>query len=435
MNRDLHKQLLRWKNHPLRMPLIIRGARQVGKSWLVRDFSNQFEHIIELNFDKDTEAKSLFTDTIDIKKLLERINYYTGIPIEPGKTLLFLDEIQECENALRSLRYFKEDFPELHVIAAGSLIDFAIEKVGIPVGRVQFLYLYPLSFAEFLTAIGRDDLRHMLYQEYPSDAIHALINDHVKTYSMIGGLPDVVQAWIDHQDLYLCQEVQDAIINTYRQDFEKYARSNQIHYVDLLFNKVPEQLGSKFIYSHVDYEAAHYQLKNALTLLKKAGIVTYCFHSAGQGFPLAAATNLKKFKVFFFDIGLAQRILGVDLKNWITQPVLPQHQGSIAEQYVAQQLIAHSDSSSPAELYYWHREQKSSNAEVDFLVAKNTTIIPVEVKSGERGKLKSLRLFLQSHQNHRGGIKFSSAEYKVFDDYRNIPFYGIEAWLRDKEKD
>jgi len=429
MKRDLFVDLCRWKQHPLRKPLIIRGARQVGKSWLVNDFSSQFEHFIELNFDKDTEARSLFTEDINIKKLLERISYYTGIPVIPGKTLLFIDEIQECENALRSLRYFKEDYPELHVIAAGSLLDFAIEKVGVPVGRVQFLYLYPLSFAEYLTAIGRDDLRQMLFKEHPKDAIHTLINEHVKNYSLIGGLPDVVQAWIDHQDLYLCQEVQDAVINTYRQDIEKYTRTNQVEFVELLFNKVPMQLGGKFVYSHIDNDVSHYQLKNALRLLKKAGIITYCYHSAAQGFPISASKNLKKFKVFFFDIGLAQRSLGVELKHWVAQPILPQYKGSIAEQYVAQQLIAHSDPAAPAELYYWHREQKSSNAEVDFIVNKNNQIFPVEVKSGERGRIKSLRLFLQSHQNHHGGIKFSNSEYRAYDEYQNIPFYSIEAWL------
>lgn len=430
MKRDLNLSLQEWKNHPLRQPLILRGARQVGKSWLVKEFGKQFEGFVTLNFEKDKDACTLFPESIEIESIVQQIGYYTGQAIEAGKTLLFLDEVQECPNALRALRYFKEEMPELHVIAAGSLLDFMIEKVGVPVGRVQFLYLYPLSFGEFLTALNRNDLREMLMTVFPEIAIHKQLLEMIKLYSFIGGMPAVVSAWLQHKNLIYCQEAQDAIINAYRQDFNKYARSNQIEFVSLLFDKVPDQLGQKFVYSHVDSHITFHHLKQAMQLLHKAGIVYFCYHTSAQGLPLGAGKDLKKFKIFFFDIGLAQRILGVKLQDWVVQPLLPQHDGSIAEQLVAQQLIAHASPSSPAELYYWHREARNSNAEVDFIVAKSGAIIPVEVKSGKSGHAKSLQIFLESHPQAADAVIISTAEYQpTRNRYQQIPCYGIEAWL------
>lgn len=434
MKRDMIPKLIEWKNHPLRKPLILRGARQVGKSWLVREFGKQFDYYLEINFEKDKEVHALFPDSIDINKIINNLNYYSGIPIKAKQTLVFLDEIQDCQNALRTLRYFKEDYPDLHVIAAGSLLDFAIEKYGLPVGRIQFLYLYPLSFAEFLTAINKHDLRELLLKEYPATPIHKQLLEYVKIYSITGGMPDVISAWLTHGNIKYCQDVQDAMINTYRQDFEKYAESNQIEYVSTLFDKIPDQLGKKFIYSHIDQHISHYHIRQAVKLLAKAGIIYYCYHSSGQGHPLGAGKNLKKFKIFFFDIGLAQRLVGLDVKDWLLQTVLPQHDGAMAEQYVAQQLVAHSSISSPAELYYWHREAKGSNAEVDFIHVKKGHVIPIEVKSGSKGHLKSMHLFLDSHPRSEHGLKVSSSEYSKFTNYEQIPYYALESWLLHEDR-
>lgn len=435
MKRDLLNHLRKWQTHPLRKPLILRGARQVGKSWLAEEFSKEFENSISINFEKNKEAATLFPEDIKITSIIKNISYYAQKPIHVGKTLLFLDEIQECPNALRALRYFKEDCPNLHVMAAGSLLEFLIDQMGMPVGRVQFLYLYPLSFAEFLTALNRDDLRELLYDELPAPAIHKQLLEMVKLYSFVGGMPDVVATWLKYEDVRYCQEAQDAIILTYQQDFHKYARSKQIEYVSAVFERIPDQLGKKFILSQVDQHISFHQLRQALFLLHKAGIVHYCYHTSAQGHPLAASKNLKKFKIFFFDIGLAQRILGTPLSDWVTQPVLPQHGGSMAEQFVAQQLIAHSSASAPAELYYWHREEKSSSAEIDFVFAKETEIIPIEVKSGIKGQFKSLELFLESHPHSTYGVIISSSDYRDKNHYLRIPFYAIEAWLRKKFSD
>ncbi len=429
IQRDLHQQLMQWKDYPLRKPLILRGARQVGKSWLIGEFSKQFDYFIELNFEKDKHAHTLFPDSIDIIQIKNNIHYYSQIPIEPNRTLIFLDEIQECPNALRSLRYFKEEHPELHIVAAGSLLDFAIEKYGVPVGRVQFLYLYPLSFGEYLTAIGKHTLRHKMLDTALPVAIHQQLLDDVKNYSFIGGMPAAVLAWLEHQRLDYCQEAQNEILTTYTQDFEKYAKNNQIEHVNTLFHAIPQCLGNKFIYSNTAPELSLYQSKQALQLLAKAGIIHSCYHTSAQGIPLTATRNTKKFKVYFFDIGLAQNILGLTAKEWLLQPTLPQYNGAIAEQFVAQEIIAYSTQTRPAELHYWHREARSSNAEIDFVISKEGSILPIEVKSGNKGAMKSMQLFLESHPHSTHGIKVSAHPYSYAENIQHIPFYGLTSWL------
>ena len=429
MKRDFISELEQWKVHDLRKPLILRGARQVGKSWLVAEFAKQFEIAITINFENSPEVSQFFAGAIRIPELLEKLSLYTGKVITPGKTLLFFDEIQECENAIIALRYFKEELPELHVIAAGSLLDFAIEKLGIPVGRVQFLYLHPLSFGEFLTVLGRDDLREFIKKQSPDPVLHQLLLDQLKIYFWLGGMPAVVDAWLRFKDVKLCQELQDEIILAYKQDFQKYARKHQIDNVERIFASIPQQLGKKFKFTSVDHDARAEPLKEALMLLSKAGIVNIAYHSSGQGQPLGATKNAKMFKVFFFDIGLAQRLLGLNLKTWVTQALEVMHIGAIAEQLVAQEYIAYTSIKSPPELYYWHREERTSNAEVDFLFLKDGSIVPVEVKAGNKGGLKSITIFLETHPNSTMALKISEAVYSSNVPMQNIPLYGLEAWL------
>lgn len=431
MRRDLLINLEEWKEHPFRKPLIIRGARQVGKSWLIEEFGKQFESYIKINFEQNPEAKQFFEGDIHIPRLLEKLNLFSGKTIVPGKTLLFLDEIQECERALIALRYFKEDCPDLHVIAAGSLLDFAIEKLGVPVGRIQFLYLHPISFGEFLTAQNRDDLRQFILKQSDDNVIHAQLLEHLKNYVWIGGMPAVVSGWLQTKDVKICQELQDEILQTYRQDFQKYAHKQQLHTVEKIFEAVPQQLGRKFKFIDVDSDSRAEPLKNALFLLLKAGIVHIAYHSSGQGQPLGATKSEKKFKVFYFDVGLAQRMLGLDLKHWVTAPLEVRHVGAIAEQLVAQEYIAYHFIKSYPELYYWHREEKQSNAEVDFLFLKNGLIVPVEVKSGTRGGYKSIHHFLETHPHSKMALKITENPFDNEKPIQNIPLYGLEGWLKD----
>src|SRR3989344_1038717 len=425
MKRDLLKELLGWKGGSIRKPLILRGARQVGKSWLVRELGQYFDHFIEINFEKDFRAKSIFTPDIHMPTMIERIAIFARQKIVPGKTLLFLDEIQECENALLTLRYFKEEFPELHVVAAGSLLDFVIEKLGMPVGRVQYMYLYPLSFGEFLTASGRRELRTYILEKNVDPIIHSEILELLRNYMWIGGMPAVVNSWINEKNPVECHNLQDEIIQSYQDDFEKYARKNQIPYVSKIFESIPLQLGNKFKYSNIDGEVPSAPLKNALYLLEKTGIIHVCYHTSGQHQPLGADKNLKRFKVFFFDIGLAQRVLGLNIKDWLLQPMTTRAMGCIAEQLVAQEVIAYAPVRKRAELFYWHREAKSSNAEVDFLIVRDGLIVPIEVKSSLKGRMKSMRLYLDSHKNSQYGLKIPEKPFAQQEWIKEIPLYAI----------
>lgn len=429
MKRDLFEEFMSWKRHPIRKPLVLKGARQVGKSWLVREVGKSFQSFVEINFEKERDAAGLFTENINISELVNRLSIYSGKKIIPGQTLLFLDEIQGSENAMTALRYFKEELPDLHVVAAGSLLDFVLEEIGIPVGRVQFMHLYPLSFGEFLAAAGRDDLRQHIFSKKIESVIHNQILDILRTYLWLGGMPAVVSSWIRFKDIGISQGAQDDIIEAYRQDFSKYARRRQIPNVTTVFNAIPAQLGNKFNYSRVDSDMKVPPIKQALQLLERAGIAIPCHHSTGQGLPLGASKNEKKFKVFFFDVGLAQRVLGLDLKNLVLSELKVANVGVIAEQFVAQELLAYSKPNAKAELFYWHRESPSSNAEVDFLAVKDGIVVPVEVKSSVKGGLKSMHLFLKAHAHSKYGLKISEQNFSSHGNITEIPLYGIEAWL------
>lgn len=430
MYRDLQNDLIEWKTHPFRKPLLLRGARQVGKSWLAGELGKGFPSVVEINFEREASAKALFEGDLDVAKLLEKLSLYSGKSILPGETLLFLDEVQECEGAIKSLRYFKEECPELHVIAAGSLVDFAIEKLGLPVGRIQFLHLHPLSFGEFLLALGRGDLRRYVLTGRVERVIHDQLLDLLKTYLWLGGMPAVIDAWIAKRDVALCQGIQDEIIGTYRQDFEKYARRRQAPLVERVFESVPTQIGTKFTYLRADPHARSNAVRDALMLLEKAGVVVPAFHSPGQGIPLGAGRDEKKFKAFLFDVGLAQRMLGLDLRSWVVSPLKVVNIGAVAEQFVAQELIAYGRPTSKPELHYWHREVAASSAEVDFLVPKDGMVVPIEVKSGTRGGLKSMQLFLDSHPSSKYGLKVSECPFSSHGRIREIPLYGLEAWVK-----
>ncbi len=428
MRRDHLNFLRRWKNDPIRVPLMIRGARQVGKSWLVSTFGQEFEHFINLNFEKDKRVHALFPEHVDIPKMLEALQAYTQTPIIPGKTLLFLDEIQECPNALKYLRYLKEERQDLHVIAAGSLLEFTLEKLGIAVGRIDYLFLYPLSFMEFLDAQHREDLREAIVSQKVDAASHGVILDYLKNYMWLGGMPAVVDTWIKHKDSALCQRVQDRIIGNYEDDFQKYAKKHQIETVGKVFRSIGKQLGKKFQYTNVDNDMKTYPIKQGLHLLIKAGVAHPCFHTSGHVYPLNAEINEKKFKVFFFDIGIAHRLLGLDLAEWVTSSFEIEYLGESAEQLVAQEFIAYANPSKPCEIYYWNNESKSGNAEVDFIAVKNKAIVPVEVKSGVKGGMKSLRLFLETHPKSKYGVKISEAPFSKHGNLEEIPLYGLAGW-------
>lgn len=433
MKRDRLKTLQAWRKDKYRKPLIIRGARQVGKSWLVNTFGQDFKYFISINFEKNKQLHQYFQGDLNLEVVLERLSLYTNTPIIPGETLIFFDEIQTCEPAIELLRYFKEEKPELHIIAAGSLLDFALNKIGIPVGRVQFMYLHPLSFIEYLTVSGQMHLRDFLFTQTHDPLIHDKLLSELKTYMWLGGMPAVVNAWLEDKNPTICQTLQDEIIETYKIDFHKYAKDREIPYITTVFERIPTMLGKKFVYSHVDPDTRIEPIKNALQLLEFAGVAKKCFHTDAQKLPLGAQIKEKKYKVFFFDIGIAQRLLGLDIESWLLNPLQISNQGQVAEQLVGQELIAYANHHKMPALYYWHREAKSSNAEVDFIVEKKGDIIPVEIKSGPKGTMKSMQLFLQSHPNSPYGLKIYEGEYSTQNQLEEIPLYGIAPWLMENQ--
>lgn len=440
MKRLADWHLRKWKDDPYRKPLIIRGARQIGKTFSVRQLGKQFKTFVEINFEKSKELKTIFEKNLDPDRILMELKSLLKKPIIPGETLLFFDEIQECPEALTSLRYFYETIPSLHLIAAGSLLDFAIEKVGIPVGRVSSLYLFPLSFMEFLVANGyslaAESILKVEKGEVMSETIHSLLLELLSQYLAIGGLPEAVAKWVVTKDPIESQKIHHTIADTYRQDFDKYAKKHQIKYLDALFNQIPHLIGKSFKYSQIHGEYQKRELAPCLDLLCKANVIHKVQHSAGNGFPLGAEVNLDWFKVIFLDIALCQSILGLDMSTWLLNPKDAFiNQGSVIEAFVGQELLCYSASYTKANLHFWKRDKRGSQAEVDYLYSLKGTIIPIEAKSKDGHSLKSMHMFLSEHPQSPYGIRFSSLNYSLFDKVDTRPLYAISSLAHEDQKE
>ena len=328
--------------------------------------------------------------------------------------------------------------PELHVIAAGSLLDFAIEKIGIPVGRVRSVYMYPLSFIEFLIAFGKKAIVEQLLEKPNitySPGIHADLLDIVGKYLAIGGMPEAINQWIKTGNINECLMVHQDIINTYQQDFGKYAKTSQIDHVERVFDSIPHQLGGKFKYTVIEGDYRKRELAPALDLLRTAGIVHKIFHTAAQGIPLGAEVDLDFYKAILMDIAISQKVLGLKTGSWILQPLQTfTNKGAIVEAFVGQEILAYADPRQKAQLYYWQRMAKNSTAEVDYLLQDQENIIPIEVKSGQGTTLRSLNMFLETHARSSYGIRFSAQNYSVHEHVHSYPLYAIaSAVLHNKE--
>ncbi|MCK5680807.1 ATP-binding protein [bacterium] len=434
LHRDLLSYFKKWKETSDKKPILLRGARQVGKSRLVKKLGEEFEHFIELNFEENPEITAFFDGSLDPAALITHLSNFLGIKIIPGKSLLFLDEIQNCPRAIMSLRYFFEKLPQLHVIGAGSLIEFELQNIATPVGRIQFIYMYPLSFGEYLTVCGKDELRKYLLESKEltiPEPIHRQLLSYIRDYTLIGGMPEVVQKYIQSSDYNACQNILRTLLETYRSDFGKYAKKSQIKYLRQLFDSLPLQTGKKIKYSNISQNIKSRDLAAALDLLEQAGIVYKVYHSNANGIPLGAEKNLKKFKLLFFDIGLMQQLSGLNLTHLFLDPDITEiNQGNLAELLVGLELITYQNPCSRPLVYYWHREAKSSNAEVDYLIEKKGAIVPIEVKSGSEGRMLSMHLFLKE-KNVINGVRISKYQNTFHQNIQTIPFYGIEAFIKN----
>jgi len=436
INRNINITLHNWKHETNRRPLLIRGARQTGKTFIVEKFAeNDFSSHITLNFERNPEYKDIFT-TLNPIEIIEKITLYTGKPIKQGETLLFFDEIQECPKAIMSLRYFYEEMPGQHIIGAGSLLEFTLktEDFRMPVGRVQYLYMFPLSFGEFLDALGEESL-HKFISDISNlaklpESLHKKLIEYLRKYLIIGGMPGVVNEYIQTRDILKCQIIQRSIIDTYRDDFGKYTRQLKFRYLEKIFKSVPSMVGQKFVYTKVDKSIKSRELKEAIELLETAGVIIRVKRTSGAGLPLEAGVKDNFFKLIFLDVGLMHAISGIYNQTIKEKDLTAVFKGAVAEQFIGQELIAVQTPYVRPTLYYWAREAKNSNAEIDYLIEKKGKVLPLEVKSGSSGRMKSMKMFLEIYDVEKG-VKVSQDPYANNTNIVSLPFYSIESLISD----
>jgi hypothetical protein len=431
MKRTIDFHLDQWIASPQRKVLLLRGARQVGKTWSVRNLAAKFKYFVEVNFEADRSVHQFFRGDLDPAEICANLAAFYKTPIKDGETLLFFDEIQACLPAISSLRFFQEKRPGLHLVAAGSLLEFALNELpSFGVGRIQFLFMYPMSFKEFLLANDETELLEMLRLANPETPLHDVFHEKLKRYLkkflFTGGLPEVVDAFIRTNDLYQSQIILDRLITGFDDDFAKYKNRIPAYRLREVFQAVAAQSGSKFSFSKSSEKMSVEQVKVSLELLEMAGLIYKVKHSSANGLPLGAGVNPKMFKVIMFDHGIFQRVLGLKLSEHIlAEDFEVINKGFLAEQFAGTELIKYSSPLSKTQLYYWHREKQGSTAEVDYVIQKSDNLIPVEVKSGTQGKMQSLWQFLKEKELHKG-FRISLENFTHYQGVDVFPLYAIE---------
>lgn len=427
MYRIAIEKLFEWKESKHRKPLIIEGARQVGKTWLMKEFGRQaYENTVYINFDSNSRMSQLFASDLDITRLTMGLEVYVGHKINPSNTLLIFDEIQEVPRALTSLKYFCEDAPQYHIICAGSLLGIALHSgTSFPVGKVDFLKLYPLSFREFLMAIGNEQFTKLL-----DSCDFQMINsfketyiDALRKYYFIGGMPECVENFIESKDFNEVRRIQKNILATYEQDFSKHAPNEIVPKIRMLWNSIPSQLAKenkKFIYGIIREGARAKEYENAIMWLMDCGLIHKVSRVNTASIPLKAYEDLKTFKLFVLDVGLLCCMAGLQSETLLDGNTLfVEFKGALTEEYVCQQLKIIDDLG----LYYYTNDRNS--CEVDFVVDTGKDVIPVEVKAEVNLKAKSLKMYRERFSPNMS-IRTSLADYKKEDWLINLPLYAIE---------
>lgn len=429
--RKIDNELSKWAVERERKPLLLRGARQVGKTSAVRRLAERFEYFAEVDFNERIDIHYLFERTYSPQEICQLLSVHLKVPIVAGKTLLFFDEIQACPKAINRLRYFYEKYPELHLIAAGSLLEFAIEELpSYGVGRIRSIFMYPFSFEEFLWATGNETLAEIIDKATPKTPIPQPIHEQalrsLRIFLVLGGMPAVVARYCADGNVLECQNILSDLIQSFRDDFAKYRKRVPSSRVDAVFRSVAEQGLGKFVYTRVETEANAAQIRSALETLVLAGLVYPVTHTSANGIPLGAETNEKYRRMLICDTGLAQRLLNLDISDILsTNDLQIVNRGAIAETFVGAELIKAASCYSIQPLYCWHREKSGSNAEVDYVVQIGSAIYPIEVKSGFKGSMQSLRLFLQLKGIPKG-IRTSLENFAMYDDILLYPLYAIK---------
>jgi len=428
IERNIDQELLNWKEEWERKPLLVRGARQVGKSSSIRKLGENFDSFLEINFEELKRVHSLFEGDLTPQVLCENLSVMFDKEIIPGKTLLFFDEIQACIPAISSLRFFYEKMPELHVVAAGSLLEFALMDIpSFGVGRIRSIYMHPLSFDEFLSGMRQGKLlelkRKANAQNPLATPIHEKLLDLLKRFLIIGGMPEVVAKYVTRNNLRECQRVLDDLISSFRTDFAKYKDRVPSIRIREVFESVVHQAGGKFVYTKASQNLNILQIKETLELLIMAGIVIPVTHTSANGIPLGAEANPKKRKMLLLDTGIFQRLMQLDISELLFSDEFKLvNKGGIAEQFIGLEILKNESCYTQTELFYWHREALNSSAELDYLIQKQDEIVPLEVKSGTKGSMNSMFLFLKE-KNARYGYRLSLENFNEYDRIKVYPLY------------
>lgn len=436
MRRNISNQLLAWKESSSRKVLLLRGARQVGKTYVVRELSKTFSNFVEVNFEKDTVVAGFFNQDLDSNRICQELSAFYGKPIRENETLLFFDEIQACPRAISSLRFFYENKPELHVIAAGSLLEFALSELpSFGVGRIRSIFMYPMSFNEFLLAHQRDQFVDLINQASPDNPMnpvfHEMLTDYYRKFQLTGGMPEVVRQVVENKSLLDGLNVLEDLTLSIRDDFSKYHKRVPESRIREVFASIVEQAGAKFVYSNVVAKASLPQIKEALDLLVMAGLAYPAYHTSANGFPLGAQIDAKKFKVLLYDTGIFQHILGLNIREYLVVEEMDMvNKGSLAEIYAGLELMKASSMFEKPQLFYWHRQERGSNAEVDYVITQGSEIVPVEIKSGYSGKMQSMRLFMKEKNLNRG-IRSSLENFGRDGNIEIVPLYAISTLIKE----
>jgi predicted AAA+ superfamily ATPase len=426
MKRHAINQLIKWKNTKAHKPLIVQGARQVGKTWLMQEFGKtQYKQVAYINFDEPKNCE-IFDEDYDISRIIMLIEIETGIKINPQNTLIILDEIQECPRALTSLKYFNENAPQHDIVAAGSLLGVAChEGTGFPVGKVSFLNLYPLSFEEFLTAMNEDRFVELL-QKKDYKTIKHFNNKYenlLKQYCYIGGMPAVVKNYTEDKDFKIVRELQKEILASYENDFTKHIPTNTVAKIRLLWKSIPAQLSKenkKFIYGAAKDGGRARDFETALSWLIDSGLVYRINKIKKPDLPIIAYEDFSAFKLFVLDVGLLGAMTNLDVKTLLEESrIFEEFKGAIAEQYVLQQFKTIED----LPIFYWSNE--TSRAEIDFIIQLGSNVVPIEVKASKNLQAKSLKSYMEKYKPEIA-IRTSMADYKQTDNLYDVPLYAIE---------
>ena len=430
MFREGIKDLVEWKAGKQRKPLLIRGARQVGKTWIMKEFGKKhYEKVAYINFDNNERMESLFNGNLDIQRIITALQIESGVTIDAQNTLIIFDEIQEVPRALTSLKYFYENAPEYHIIAAGSLLGVALHPgTSFPEGKVDFMKLFPLSFVEFLNATGNENLANLLAAKDFEliTSFKGKYIDLLKQYYYIGGMPEAVSTYIETNDYAKVREVQNRLLLAYEQDFSKHAPNEAVPRIRMLWTSIPAQLAKenrKFVYGLIRQGARAREYELAMQWLLDCGLIYKVSRITKPDMPLIAYQDFNAFKLFVLDVGLLSAMSGLDIKSLLEgSRVFEEFKGALTEQYVLQQLITNKEITP----FYWTAER--SNGEIDFVFQSGSDIVPLEVKAAENLQAKSLKSYCLRYKP-KYAIRASMSDYRKEEWLTNLPLYAINAIL------